>query len=283
MCQWYSGYQTLNISPSQTFTAAEYPIRQAAVAVSISGLEQAQNSGNAAIIKLLSSRIKNAEKTFLNGLSMGMYGDGSVTGSINGLQNLVANTPTSGTVGGIDRSVYPFWQNVSYSSVTNGGAAATSANIQHYMNSVWKQLVRNRDMPDLIVADGNYWQLYLESLQAIQRITSEGSAPDLAEIGFQTLKFMNADVVLDGGFQGYSADPLPYQTSGGSTAVGGAQTNSMYFLNTSMIHWKSHASTNMVPLDPDRFSVNQDAMVKLIAWYGNMTLSCAFLQGVLIA
>lgn len=71
--------------------------------------------------------------------------------------------------------------------MTDGGAAATSANIQHYMNSVWKQLVRGRDMPDLIVADGNYWQLYLESLQAIQRITSEGNAPDLAEIGFQTL------------------------------------------------------------------------------------------------
>ena len=54
------------------------------------------------------------------------------------------------------------------------------------MNSVWKQLVRGRDMPDLIVADGNYWQLYLESLQAIQRIQSEGVAPDMAEIGFQT-------------------------------------------------------------------------------------------------
>lgn len=37
----------------------------------------------------------------------------------------------------------------------------------------------------------------------------------------------------------------------------------------------------MVPLDPDRFSVNQDAMVKLIGWYGNFTISCSFLQGVL--
>jgi hypothetical protein len=37
----------------------------------------------------------------------------------------------------------------------------------------------------------------------------------------------------------------------------------------------------MVPLDPDRFSVNQDAMVRLIGWGGNMTLSCGFLQGVI--
>src|SRR5690348_747173 len=35
----YSGYDVLNISPSDVFTAAQYPIAQAAVAVSISGLE----------------------------------------------------------------------------------------------------------------------------------------------------------------------------------------------------------------------------------------------------
>jgi hypothetical protein len=38
-----------------------------------------------------------------------------------------------------------------------------------------------------------------------------------------------------------------------------------------------------VPLAPDRFSTNQDAMVKLIGWAGNMTLSGAQFQGVLIA
>jgi hypothetical protein len=36
-----------------------------------------------------------------------------------------------------------------------------------------------------------------------------------------------------------------------------------------------------VPIGDDRFSVNQDAMVRLIGFAGNMTLSNAFLQGVL--
>ena len=49
------------------------------------------------------------------------------------------------------------------------------------------------------------------------------------------------------------------------------------------IHWRPHSRRNMVPLDPDRFSVNQDAMVKLIAWAGNMTVSNSRLQGVLYA
>jgi len=279
--QWYSGYQTLNIAPSQTFSAAEYPIRQSAVAVSISGLEELQNSGEEAIIDLLESRIENAEDTFMNGMSQGVYGDGTVTGSVNGLQLLVSASPSSGIVGGIDRATWTFWQNQAYGAVTNGGAAATAANIQNYMDSLWVTLVRGRDAPDLIVADNNYYKYYWQSLQAIQRIASENGSGEFGTLGYQTLKYNTADVVLDGGFQGFSTDPLPYETSAGTSAVGGAPSNTMYMLNTKYIHWRPHARRNMVPLDPDRFSVNQDAMVKLIGWAGNMTLSNAFLQGVL--
>lgn len=276
---WYSGYQTININPSQVFTAAEFPIRQAALAVSISGLEEIQNSGEEAIIDLLEGRIENGERSFMNGLSNGIYGDGSNTGSIGGLQLLVAATPTTGVVGGIDRSVWAFWRNISFSATTTGGAAAAPANIIPYMDSVWVQLIRGRDFPDLIVFDNNLYKFYLQALQAIQRVTQESSAPDLAEAGFQSLKYINSDVVLDGGFQGFSTDPLPTEISGSGTAVGGVPASSGFFLNSNYIHFRPHAQRNMVPLDPDRFSVNQDAMVRLLGWAGNMTLSNGFLQG----
>jgi len=280
---WYSGYQTLNINPSQVFTAAEYPIRQAALAVSISGLEELQNSGEEAIIDLLESRVENGERTFLNGLSNGLYGDGSVANSIGGLQLLVAASPATGVVGGIDRSQWPFWRNISFSAVTNGGSAANAANIITYMDAIWVQIVRGRDYPDLIVFDNNLYKFYLQALQAIQRVQSEGTAPELAELGFQTLKYLNSDVVLDGGYQGQAADPIPSELSSqsGTTSVGGAPTSTGYFLNTNYIHWRPHSRRNMVPLDPDRFSMNQDAMVRLLGWAGNATLSNAFLQAVL--
>lgn len=256
----YSGYETLNISPSDVFTAAEFDWKQAAVAVSISGLEQLQNSGSERVIDLLESRIKNAERTMQNNLSADMYSDGTADGGkqIGGLQALIADTPTN-TVGGINRSTWSFWKNVSYDATTDGGAAATAANIQSYMNRVWLQVVRGTDRPDLIIADNNYFRLYWESLQAIQRITST----DMAEAGFSSLKFMDADVVFDGGYGG------------------AAPSDHMYFINTNYLFWRPHKDRNMVPLDPDRFSVNQDAMVKLIAVAGNMTLSNGFLQAVL--
>jgi hypothetical protein len=274
----YSGYEVLNIAPSDVFTAAEFPIRQAAVAVSISGLEMLQNSGKEAVIDLLESRVKNAERTFTNGLSFDAYSDGTATGQIGGLQALVSTTPTSGTVGGIDRASWVFWQNIKFSSVTDGGAAATSANIQSYMNRLMMQLVRGQDAPDIILADNNYYRLYLESLQAIQRISTD-TGNKSAGAGFTSLKYNGVgreiDVVLDGGFQGYSTDTNP--------STGGAPTNCMFALNTNYIFWRPHRDRNMVPLDPDRFSVNQDAVVKLMAWAGNMTISNSRLQGVLAA
>jgi hypothetical protein len=278
---WYSGYQTININPSQVFTAAEFPIRQAALAVSISGLEELQNSGEEAIIDLLEGRVENGERSFMNGLSNGVYGDGSVAGSIGGIQLLLAASPSTGTVGGIDRSQWAFWRNLVFSALTNGGAAASPANILSYMDQLWVQLVRGRDFPDLIVADNNMYRFYLQALQAIQRVTTEGNAPELAEAGYQSLKYMNSDVVLDGGFQGFAADPLPPEISGSGTAVGGVPTSTMYFANSNYLHWRPHAARNMVPLDPDRFSVNQDAMVRLLGWAGNMTGSNMFLQGLI--
>lgn len=119
-------------------------------------------------------------------------------------------------------------------------------------------LVRGRDYPDLILFDNVLYRYYLQSLQAIQRVASE--APDFVGLGYQTLKYMNSDVVLDGGFQGFSTDPLPAETSTG-TPVGGVPSTTGFFLNTRYIHWRPHARRNMVPLDPDRFSINQDAMI----------------------
>jgi len=257
----YSGYEQLNIAPSEVFTAATFPYAQVACAVTISGLEMLQNSGKEQIIDLLDARVSNAERTIRNGIAADIYSDGTADSSkqINGLQALVADSPSTGTVGGINRATYSFWRNISFDATTDGGSAATVSNIQDYMHRVWLQLVRGTDRTDLIVADNNYYRLYWGSLTPNQRFMS----PEMASLGFQSLKYQDADVVLDGGFGG------------------GAPTNHMYFLNTDFLHWRPHSERNFELLSPDRFAVNQDAMVKIIAWAGNLTLSNAFLQGVL--
>jgi len=252
----YSGYEQLDIRPSDVFTAAEFGIKQAAVAITISGLEMLQNAGPEQVIDLLESRIENAEATMINQMSNDVYSDGTADGGkqIGGLQLLVSDTGT-GTVGGIDSSTWTFWQNYKKSL----GGAFSASNVQPAMNETWLATMRNRDACDLIMADNLAYRAYWESLQALQRFSSAS----LAEAGFQNLKFQGADVVPDGG-------------------IGGdAPSAHMYFLNTNYLFYRPHSARNMVPLSPDRFATNQDAMVKLIGWAGNLTTNNRSLQAVI--
>lgn len=265
----YSGYELLNINPNSPISAAQFDIKQYAAAVTISGLEMLQNSSKERIIDLLDGRMAIAEGQLMNRIASDIYLDGTGNGgkNITGLASAVADTPTSGTYGGIDRAAFTFWQNKYYSGVTNGGAAVSAANIQQYMTALAIQLVRGTDRADLIVADNNYFAFYVNSLQAIQRIQSEGGGE--AGAGFSTLKFygggQSADVVLDGGI--------------GSNAT----ANHMWFLDTKYIFFRPHRDRNFVPIGGERQAVNQDAVVKLIGFAGNMTSSGPQFSGVLKA
>lgn len=280
----YTGYDTLNITPSDVFTAAQYSIVQAAVAVSISGLEQLQNAGEEQMINLLDSRIGNAERTMANNLSNDCYSTGTADGGkqIGGLQLLVADVNNSGSVGGIDSGTWGFWQNFVF-DFSASGLTPGAATMQAAMNQSWLGTARGADKPDLFIADNTYFNYYWTSLQAIQRIQSS----DQGMAGFMSLKFMDADVVYDGGFQGNTTGNVSTGSaigSGGSWLSGsGAPASHMYGLNTDYIFLRPHRDRWMVPLDPDRYSVNQDAMVKLIGFAGNMTMSNRFLQSVIIA
>jgi hypothetical protein len=263
----YSGYELINISPDSPISAAQFAITQYADSVTMSGLEGLQNSGKEQIIDLLDGRMKVSEARLLNRIAGDIYLDGTGNGgkNITGLAAAVPDAPTSGTYGGINRATWSFWQSSKYSGVTDGGAAVSASNIQAYMTTLALRLVRGNDKADLIVADGNYYGLYVNSLQAIQRITNESDAA----AGFASLKFfgggMSADVVMDGG-------------------IGAAATaNHMWFLNTNYIFLRPHKDRNFVPIGGERQAVNQDAIVKLYGWAGNLTTSGSQFQGVLIA
>src|SRR5512139_381311 len=68
--QRYSGYDALNISASEVFSAAKFDWCQSAVHVTASGRELRMNSGKEQLIDLAASRTKNAIKTAANNMSL---------------------------------------------------------------------------------------------------------------------------------------------------------------------------------------------------------------------
>jgi len=183
----------------------------------------------------------------------GLYSDGTGSGGkeITGLNAAVPLDPTTGTYGGIDRVTWTFWR----SKLVNVTSTAT---IQANFNALWAQLVRGADRPDLIPVDNVVWQAYVASLQAQQRFNS----PEVGQLGFPSIKYMDADVVLDGGIGGF----CPAGTG--------------FMLNTDYIRFRPHSARQFVPLSPNkRYSINQDAEVQIMAWAGNLTTCGAQFQG----
>lgn len=257
---WYSGYDLMSVAAQDVITAATYSLKQLACPVVVSGLEMLQNAGKEQVIDLLEARVGVAEDTMANLMAAGIYSDGTGYGGkqLVGLGAAVIASPSAGGVyAGIDPQVWTFWQN----QYTNPGAL-TATTVQGAFNTQFASQVRGKNRPDLIIVDNGLWSSYMSSLQAIQRFTDTSTA----DLGFTTVKFMDADVVLDGGLSGFSP-----------SAVG-------YFLNTDYLFLRPHKDRNMVPLSPNRrFAVNQDAEVEILAWAGAFTISNRSLQGYLKA
>ena len=258
---WYNGYMQLNVAASNTISSAQFDWRQANANVVISGLEQMQNNGREAKISLIKSRILGAEKTMQNNIGKSLfYSNTESSGlAIGGLQFLVPDLPTaSSTVGGIAQDTNSWWQSQFYDFSTNS-VTASATTIQHAMNLVWHKCLRGTDKPDAVVGGLTYYLYYLESLQTNQRFTDVNAK---ASAGFPGgIKYNTADMYYD-----------PSETSG----------TRIYFLNTDYFHYRPHEDRNFVT-DPEKASVNQDAVVIPVYWGGNLTCSNRSLQGVVCA
>lgn len=258
--QRFSGYDRLDISPSDVISSAEFSWRQIAIHVIASGTELRTNSGKNAMIKLVKARTTNAIRTFRNNFSADLYSDGTLANQINGLQALVADAGT-GTVGGIDSSIYTFWKNKVQSAAAplQGGGAITpgATTMESLMQPLWLALVRGDDKPDLIVADNTYFTFYELGLVDNKRYTSKKG-----DSGFTELEYKSAKIIFDGG--------------------SGIPSAHMYFLNTDYFKIIAHRDADFVEL-PDARPTNQDAVIMPFLWMGNMTISNRALQGVMKA
>jgi hypothetical protein len=262
--QRYSGYDVLNIQQSDVITAAEFQWQQIALNIVASGRELRINSGSNRIANLAKTRLKNAMRTFKNNFSFDLYSDGTLPNQIGGLQAIVADTGT-GTIGGIDSSSWPFWQNVVQSAAAplqGGGAVTVSATTieASLMLPLWLNQVRGDDKPDLILMSNDYFTFYEASQVSLKRYTTDDGGQVTG--GFTSLKYKSADVIFDGG----SGIPAAHA----------------YFLNSDYWELVVHKDADLSVQD-NMSPYNQDASVIPVLWMGNIVCSNRRLQAVMKA
>ena len=253
--QWYNGLDALPRNLQETISEAEYAPALAAASITLSGEDLAKNRGKEAIMNLLEGKIENAERTIQNKVSIGLYSDGSTAKQLVGLAALVADNPATGTVGGIDRATWSFWRNQVKNIVIAGSDPDVDhKNVRQGLNQAWLAATRGNDNPDLILADGTFYDAYETGLQINQRYTDSG----MASLGFTSLKYKSADFVYD-------------SSASGLTAGG-------YMLNTDYMKFEVYSGRNFQALNLPDSTPDMDGITRHIGFMGALTMSNAMLQ-----
>ena len=259
--QRYTGYEGLNTGASDVISSVRFPYQQVALHVTASGRELRMNSGKEQMINLVKARKENALRTAANNFSVDIYSDGALTNQINGLANLI-QTNGQGTVGGINSTTWTFWRNafreMTGTNLAASPSAANAVSMKADMNALWLALNRGADKPDLIVMTHDFYALFELGEQQLQRYADS----DLAQAGFQTLKYKSANVVFD--------DNTNFATNG----------ERAYFLNTDYLYLVQHREAQWT-MDAEKTPVNQDAVVIPMYWMGNLVTTQRSLQGIL--
>jgi hypothetical protein len=156
--------------------------------------EKLMASGSEAKIDLVARKVDNAKQSAMAVLNRMLYGDGTGNGGLNclGLAALVSSTPTTGTVGGINRAVFPFWRN-RQTAGTNTGTAFNQ--LRGAMRTVYNNCSKGAadEHPTIFIFQQTDYEGYESTLTTNERFTSK----EVGDGGFQVLKFKGAKVTFD--------------------------------------------------------------------------------------
>jgi hypothetical protein len=242
----YAGTDTILTTAQTGISAAEYDWRQYAATVTISGIEEAKNNGEAQIIDLLEGKIFQTQETVIENMNTMFWGDASGNSGKdwNGLGNIVGAVGQS--LGGIDPgdSGNSWWK----STEVNQNGALTVAS----MANIYNTISVGNDQPTIGITTQTLYEAYEALLVGQIRYTDT----DVADKGFQNLLFKGAPITFDGA----------------------CSSGQMLFLNTKYLQLVAHTDVWFKPT-PFVRPTNQDAVYSQLLCYGNLTCSNRARQG----
>lgn len=237
----YSGAQTLDTTDNEVISAAEYSWKQYYANVTISRIDELKNSGEAAQVNFVKSKVQIAEKTLSDKLCDGLYSDGSTSTDLVGLRSMV---DSANTVGGIAQSTYSWWQSQENSTDT----VLSTAILQTMFNT----LSINNDQPTVILATRARYNSLYALLTPQQRFVDV----DTAKSGFTSLMFNGVPFI--------AGSKVP--------------TSHVFMLNEKYLHLWYHPEENFrnTPFSkPD----NQNVRLMQIFWAGAFGTDNARMHG----
>ena len=172
----YSDTEELDTTRIDVFDEFAYNWKESAGTVIMSELEKAKNQGSGRKFDLLAAKLANLRTSARKSLNEQCFSDGTGNTSkdIGGLAHIVAASPSSGTVGGINRGSFSFWRNQQAS-----GAKTSTAfdNLRAAMRTLYNNCSSgvNAKHPDYWITDQTVFEGYESLLIANEMVTDKGA------------------------------------------------------------------------------------------------------------
>ena len=202
--KWVGESGGVALQDTKVLDALEYDWKYLLGAVTISHAERYQNMGGSdkKIINLVGGKFEVLEETMMNYLHAGMLSNGTGEGGLQltGLAALVSTTPTTGTIGTVDRSnANAAWaRNQAFDTSADWSLGAVDAgNVKRFYDKGINSTMKNSSLQvQLGLAGDTHFEHLTAALQAHQIIQNESK---VGRVGFDKLVYRGVPIYLSGG------------------------------------------------------------------------------------
>lgn len=181
---------TVSLNEHEFLTIATYEWRYLVDSVVRFGVDDQKNRGKNQIINLMQSKLDNSRDSLIDKIETVLFdnaGEGAL--AFNALDELVADDPTSGTVGGIDASTYTWWRNQATTMTGLSFAVHGQSKMRTLLNDCANNMAQ--DTPDIIVSGQSPYEFYEDSVIEQKRIVNK----TLGDAGFENIQFKGIPMI----------------------------------------------------------------------------------------
>lgn len=279
----YKGYEQLIVKPQDGITSAFFDWGEVGGTVSISRREERQNSGEAALLRLLEKKIMQAEMSCKSTISR-MLLAGTISGTTfvpgNSAKDLLplgyflpkdctADPTIGGSVGNINRATYSWWRPntavLDSASKDTGNVFALAVTTYKGLAAAFKRMYNycsrgaDESGPNIILCDQIAYETYESSLDAKILYSQTNSA----DLGFDTVRCKGANMIWD---------ELVPDIDQGQAAGYATFTGSAFFINTKFYQLIIDKQTDFITtpfIEPE----NSTSKVAKVLFMGQATVS----------
>lgn len=243
---------TVDLSDQEFLSVATFEWRYLTDSIVRFGVDDQQNRGKNAIMKLMDSKLANSKDSLADQMETSLFGAQAGL-SFNGLLDIVPDDPTTGIMGGINAATDTWWRSQTKDMTTLSFGVNGVTQMRTMFNNCGKNLGGN--FPNIIVSGQTPYEFYEDSVIEQKRISNK----KMGDAGFESIQFKGI--------------PLVWSPSAAATR--------MYFLNTKFMKFTFDPQLNfdMTEWKPIPDQVNDRAAQIIVA--GNLVTGRRRTQGVL--